>query len=365
MWRTISIISLVALASSHLLSGVYVLVVLVAAKAYLLMKRKASTSFPRLTLSSAMLLSATTIVLVWLFYPAFLLTPFLGAEYLTFESRAIITQFALSPGGVQNPFATRLVGDIGIVSFGILLALGFLQLSIKNRENPLGDLLPYSFGSAVLFALNLLAFTFTSYLKDLLPRGFWYLYLISAPLAVYTMSREWSRLRKPGDSNPDAGRTQVVHKNRLKIRPLLSCLLVIMILLPSMYYHYPADRYDNHQPADASGYTTVIRLPLEQWISVGVWSWSHVKDSYVYGDKVTTAFVGGLGTKHVIQLPQNGTLRDWIESNDLRGTVIVLRNSLPQEPNYDLSVNPNQIHSVIEKNNLVYNCGDPVIVIIV
>jgi hypothetical protein len=365
VWHIVSIISLVALASSHFLSGIYILTILFAAKAYLIVTQKSVNSTLRINLPSTMLLTAATIVLAWLLYPALLLIPFLIVQYIGFQHATVI-QFALSRGGTGNPFVTRLIGDIGVVSFAIFLTTGFLHLSIKNRENQLGALLHYSFGGAVLFAVSVLAFTISPFAKDLLPRGFWYVYLISAPIAVYSMNRGWSRITKSlSRGAPQEGPPKVDSRIRFEIKWLLACSLIIMILLSSMYYYYPADRFDNSQPPNTGGYTTVTRLPLEEWVFAGFWTSSHVAGQYVIGGKVVYAFIGGLGRKHVSELPQSGTLSNWIQSNNLRGNVIVLRNSLPEEPEGELVVDANQIQSALNRSNLIYNSGDPLIILLV
>jgi hypothetical protein len=390
-WSLIFVLSLIGLTTSHLLSGIYMLFILGVTGTYKSVSRiQHNLDRDQTTgLDSSKLALVAVFVLSWLSIAALFYIPTIANIFHQgFSAGYAKPSFRLSPElenllkssaghaetsptsnaalqNVLNPLPIRVISDIGVVLFGSILTLGFVFLKFRRRERRLAGLLPYAFGSAALFAAHLVLFSFAFFglIEDILARGFLWVYLIASPLAVFTLGLVWPGLRPSATANlqsNDCG----AHQQRLRARPILVYLTIILILLSSMYYHYPLARYDKSQPANADGFATLVRLPLEQWVSVGIWSSTHIRNNLLYGDKVAFVYVGALATKHIVQFPQNGSLQGWLHSMHLSGAMLVLRISILTEPNYQLSVDSNQLSSIIEHNNVIYNSGDPVIIVV-
>jgi hypothetical protein len=364
--RLVFAISLVALASSHLLSGLYLLFVLGVAKAYMSIRGNPRDRDTKIALSASSVALVGAVVLAWLAYAALFFIPNIASELIGFPMINASPHLPLAAGieDASNPLAIRVIGDIGIVLFALMLTLGFVFLNFRARELPLADLLPYAFGSAVLFVANVAIFSFgLTSINDILARSFWWVSMIATPFAAFALSHKWRGPRL--FASPDLQlKNNETRKRKFEVRPILACLTIILILLSSMYYHYPASRYDNSQPADTAGFVTLYRLPLVQWVSVGVWSSTHLTDSPLYGDKVAWVYVGALATKSVNQFPTNSTLQRWFQSSDLGGSMLVLRMSLPDEPHYGLLVDSSQLISTMQKSNVIYGSGEVVIAIV-
>jgi hypothetical protein len=283
-------------------------------------------------------------------------------------------QFALYGGASAdvNPIVTRIVGDIGIVAYALLLLVGFLYVSFRQNKFSLAGIIPYAFGGAVVFAMNFLIFSLgVPFARDILARGFLFTYLVGAPLAVFVLRsgfQDAPRLvreltlrgltrRKP--SSDDHRKREQVHLRHMAFRASLTCLALLLILLPSMYYFYPAARYDNSAPMIVEDY----RLPLEQWRAVATWASSYVGPTDLHGDDLAFSFIGGIGHKVVHRFPAQIKLLDWVNSRYLAGAIIVFRMSTV-EVHYPLhAISAQQLEATISRNNIVYSGGDPVIVI--
>jgi len=370
-WRIIFVLGAVALGLSHLTTAIYTLVLLVIAGSYMAVQHSFHKSTQRMPLSLAELAILASIIFVWLAFSAMAASRNIIEIAIVAFNLATMrgTHFALYQGLSEagNPYVPRILGDTGVLLYGLLALIGFFYLSIRRKTSSLIALVPYALGAAVIFGVQVLlfsAFPTLDFIVDLLPRAFFWVYLLASPLVVFvfrlargprqnSVSHMSVGLEKTLNDHVGSGRIQ-----RHEIRSVLFCSVAILILLSSMYYYYPAFRYDNSM---AMNYEDV-RLPLEEWRIAGSWALSHLGATDAYGDKLAFNFIGAIGHKQVHLFPSRGTLLDWLDENTgIR--MIVLRMSLVEAPYEDLVVTDQQLALVLESNNVVYTGGDPVIII--
>jgi hypothetical protein len=359
-WTIVFAIGTIALALSHLLSSFYVIFLLVTAKAYMTLQEGPWRSF-----GTSKVIFIVGVVFAWMFYPAVLVPQSLSdiLRLVLLYELLSTTRFALVGSSVTtNPLATRIAGDAGVILYGVLLLVAFLYLRFRS-ETAYARILPYAIGGAVVFVIHVIVFSLgVTFAIDILPRGFFFVYLVGSPLAVFALRHRWRRasnsaVRADGPAHPHCGH-KLVHSGTAYF---LTCVALILILLPSMYYYYPAFRYDNSMPMNNED----VRLPLEQWKTAGDWSSAHVGTTDLYGDKLAFDFVGSLGNKEIILFPSQGNLIDWLRSNDLAGRIILLRVSSFQAPYANFRISTEQFQTVAGGSNLIYNGGDPLFIVII
>jgi hypothetical protein len=373
-WKSIFVVGCVALALSHFLTAFYVIVMLVAAKSFMLVEEhvwKRASLLP-LTLSSLSLFVGVAVG--WLLFAALVFSRQL-VEIAAIVYGEIIqpnVQFALyQESSTLNPPATRVLGDIGIVTYGLLLVVGFLYIGLRQNRLPIAGLIPYAFGSGAVFGVNTLIFSLgIPFARDVLARGFMFTFLIGSPLVVFVLNSKFSgsattphdpnvsqpvRSKMPLDDRTTQGQ---IHGKR-RLRAFWIYLAIFLILLSSMYYYYPAYRYDNSAPLSVEDY----RLPLEQWRVVAGWASSHIGAMAIHGDDLAFDFIGAIAHKQVQRFPAQTDLLEWINSDYLKGAIIVVRVSVVQAHYPSQTITNEQLESFLSSNNVVYNGGDPVIII--
>lgn len=362
-WGLIFGASLVGLALSHFLSGIYVLVVLVAAKAFIFLEKALWNRTTTLPLSFSRIALVAVAVVSWLAFEAVLVAQ---SVVVLFSSLYIENvRFALSAGPTTTtPIATRVIGDAGIVLYGILLGSVFIYLVTRRSTNSITNLLPLVFGGGVVFVVHLAIFGIgLSSIIDILPRGFLYVYLLGSPLVITGLnvvlrSRSGSSQEEASAVCQDETALETPKKHRLRIA--LAYFMIVLMLLPSMYFYYPTFRYDNSAPLNSED----VRLPLENWKYAGAWSLSHVNDVFLYGDKLAFNFVGGIGQKEVEVFPPNSSLVGWMRVTNLEGFTIILRVSSLSAPDPHFEITAEQLQMALSSNNLVYNSGESVVIVV-
>jgi len=362
-WTGVFIVSAVGVASAHLLSSLYVLVFFISAEIYSIVAKTIWKRATILQLTQSRLALLMIVILAWAVYPAIFETGVLvGIIQEALYGPFGLMRLSILTRAQPNPLFIRLLGDVGIVLYASLLTIGFIYLHKKNISHPCSRLLPYAFGAAVLFMIHMLAFSVglpIQQISDLLSRGFFYPYLVGSPIAVFVLDKLLMRMNSVRATHSEPSRE--LHKiPRASVgKRALGFVVIALILLASMYYYYAPSRYDNSAPMNYED----ARLPLEEWKTIGIWSSSHVQVNYLYGDKLVFDFVGGMGEKEVYIFPSEGRLIDWMHALSA-GDLIVVRLSLATVPYEEFQTGRSDITLVLTRNNVVYNAGDPIIVIL-
>ena len=361
--RMTFIMGSLGVASSHMLSAIYILILLCTAKGYMAFDKILKKRNTEVPLGSSRIAILAIIVIAWMLYPAIIASANLvdSLRFALLEIQAGSLRFALSAGATTaNPTPTRIVGNIGVILYGALLLFGFLYLYLRRQSISVRGLLPYGFAAGVVWAVHVLIFSLgVTTAIDILPRGFFFVYTVGSPLAVFGLYHV-SKFYVPKVVQKLTGSIAEPKHGETRVAGILAYSLIILILLSSMYYYYPAFRYDNSAPMNFED----VRLPLEQWRVVGAWASHYVAAEDLYGDKLAFSFVGAIGEKWVHVFPPEGDLLAWFRTIPAKGEIVALRMSSTYAPYEQFVTTADRLQSALESNNLVYSSGDAVLVIV-
>ena len=349
-WMFVALLGTGTIAITHAFTSILLIfsLVLLAATDWLHSRRKTSAALPNLT--GITTLAATLVVVSWDFFAGVAYWPdvfaFLrAATDSLFAPELILRTLAISQSTGIKPFWVFVLTAVGLatyfsIAFGMFVR-AMLRRNARNRsEVPLalagflisgGLLVPYLAGLSVS--------------PDLQGRAFIYLYFLTAPLVARFLV---GRL---------AGVTHIRLGFRLSRGAILTAGLILVILVPVMYYGVSPGIYDRSSPIVFPG---DIRLSLGEWQAAACFSREKISVSVVYGVILARDFVGALGGKEVYFAPRDGTLLEWIQQHPRE--LLFLRVSIIHTPDF-AHVSKNDLLSTFDHSDVLYSSGDVVILI--
>jgi len=349
-WKFLTILFVFAIVSTHeFTSIVSSIFFILAALAIIMLSRW--FGLQRGSIESSILKMPALMVTMTGAWLAFVALPFFGTTIgvigLVIDSLTSGTSrfvFPLTPSQAVPTSWPRIVGDVGIIFFGIACALGFFALLVSRDKTAYRQLLPYATGGGIIFLIGLVSYLRFHQGTDLLSRGFIYVYFFAAPLGFYAILRITSGLRR---------------------RPILrmaTCIcLISIIVLAGVYSQYPRYLTDNSVPLDIED----VRLPLLQWKAAGYFVLEHAGGSVLWGDATAFNFVGGYGEKEVIVLgnDMNVTLAQWISTVPNSGDIVLLGQSMASVPYVNYQVTSQGLHEIFVTHDVIYSSGEVVMVV--
>ena len=284
-----------------------------------------------------------TMTFAWL---AFVALPFFGNtvgvvlfvadQLLTGSARA---EFPLTVGSSLPNSWERAVGDVGVVLFAATCLFGSLATLVKQENTEYRQLLTYAVSGALVFFFGLVAYVKFHQATDLLTRGYIYVYLFAAPIALFTLLKISLTLQR-----------------KTVLRQVISICLICMIVTAGVYYQYPRFLVDNTAPMDIED----VRFPLFQWQATGYFVLAHVTGTTLWGDKIAFDYVGGYGERNVNVLDptSNLTLAEWMAATPSRGDVVILRQSMVIDPYASYVVTSPGLHQIMVTHDVIYSSGE-------
>jgi hypothetical protein len=350
-WRLLTVLSALAIVSTHEFTAI-VGSTFFALAALMIVILSRWLWFKRGPIENLML-KMPVLLMTWTFaWLTFVALPFFGSTIgvvglvagalLSGSARAA---FPLTVGNsVPNSF-DRLVGDIGVVSFAVACVSGSLAILGKRENSQYQQLLPYAAGSALIFFVGLISYLKFNQATDLLSRGFIYVYFFSAPIALYTILKISSALRKEA-----------------VIRQTVGICLILMIAVAGVYYQYPRYAIDNTAKENIED----VRFPLYQWQAAGYFVLGHDGGSIMWGDKIAFDYVGGYGDRNVniFDNTLNLTLSEWISAVPSSSDIVILRQTMPVVPYGNYVVTSQGLHEILVTHDIIYSSGEVDMIIV-
>jgi hypothetical protein len=343
----IAVVGLIAMVVSHDFTPLQVFIVLGFASAFYVV-------FPQqhqgVSLASAMLILLTTFS-AWILFTT-------GSALATFTGILAILRKSLEPALAEAPqivYVPRMLSLIGLSSYALLLAVGFVLFVLGKTEKKMRIMFALCFGAGGYFIFGSLPFIMSSEFGikgpggDVLPRSVEYLYILGAPVAAVVLERLRFR-QTPETKIPSAGSSDLVplRSRASRKRRWAATLLLSIILMPTFYFFIVPMYYDINAPSVQMD----VRLPLNEWQTTAEWVSAHSPlSSRVYGDMIAVTFIGAIGKQGIFYIIG--------ENLDIQ----YLLRSVPSAIVLDRSSSPLLMQS-IPFDNLVYSDSGVLIVLV-
>jgi hypothetical protein len=282
---------------------------------------------------------------LWLFWAA---GPISGniADFARNVLRVLLsesqTTFPMTAPGIGKYLWIRITGDVGLVLFALTAVIGFI-LATRKQYSLYRRMLPLAIGAGIIFIICVVPFARYTESKDLLTRGYTYVYFFAAPLSYLAITKLTFSVR----FQPN-------------FRKIVGILLIALIASAGVYYTYrPFYSYDNSAPLDLED----VRFPLQEWKSAGLWVKTHIDQSArLWGDTIAFNFVGGYGEREVEYAPPqaNDTLNKLVYSDASIGGIVILRASAVKVPYY--VTNQTEFSEILQNNNVFFSSGEVIMI---
>jgi len=348
-WNVVKLLAMASMVVTHA-SGSYLVSFLLLVLAILRWRGKTS-ELPNLDVLTPMLLISMAGLWMGFVSSAYMHVGGLINFLSTLVQALSIPEFTakeLSPTGFKPLWVVVLVA-IGMFAYGIVALGMFIRGLLRKGDQSRAENWLATAG-LLMFALFLLPYlSGFSMDVDLLPRGLLYLYFLASPLVagfVLALPRSVMVATK-------------LDRYLIRKSAVSACLLLVM-LIPAVYYGVPSGIYDPSLPMRHIDY----RLNLNQWHVAGLFAADRISVHRVYGVRLAYDFVGGLGEKDVwrIELARDESLGSWFQKH--RGQLVFLRLSIAVTQERNLFISESDLLSVISHANVLYSSDEVILVMV-